>query len=118
MILVDTSVWIDHLRVGSLELAETLNSGDVLTHPFVVGEIACGGLENRAEILALLDSLPTAELATHSEVLEFVARRNLFATGLGWIDMHLLASTILSNCAMMTFDRALVRQAKKLGVAA
>ncbi len=107
MILVDTSVWIDHLRKGDPELAGFLGEGVVLCHPFVIGELACGNLENRAEILSLLAALPASPIASHEEGLSLLADRELAGTGLGWIDIHLLASALLSKCTLWTKDKAL-----------
>ena len=97
MILVDTSVWIDHLRKGDAELARTLEAGDVLTHPFIIGELACGNLTRRTPILGLLRTLPAAQVATDDEVLGFIERRKLMGRGMGYIDAHLLASIALTR---------------------
>ena len=112
MILVDTSVWIDHLRGGNPELARLLDQSLVLTHPFVVGELACGNLKHRTRILADLDALPRAVTATHDEVLRLIADRKLWGSGLGWIDAHLLASALLTGCGFWTLDRKLERAAR------
>jgi predicted nucleic acid-binding protein len=89
--LVDTSVWIDHFREADMDLESLLDEGRVATHPFVIGELACGSLHHRAEILRLLETLPSVPVATHDEVLALVDRHHLHGAGLGWIDMHLLA---------------------------
>lgn len=117
MILVDTSVWIDHLRRGEQELVKLLNEGVVLCHPFVIGELACGNLKNRAEILSLLAALPTPTVASHQEALHLLTKRKLSGKGLGWIDLHLLASALLSKCPLWTKDKALgtVAGALKIG---
>ncbi len=117
MRLVDTSVWIDHLRRSSSALASTLDAGDVLGHPLVIGEIACGRLHNRAEVLSLLAALPTAAVAEDDEALRFVEVQRLAGSGLGWIDVHLLASAILSRATLWTLDRRLRECARRLGVA-
>ena len=114
--LVDTSVWIEHFRRGHDGLRELLDAGQVTMHPFVVGELACGSLANRATILALLDALPTCPAADHDEVLALVERHRLFSTGLGWVDMHLLAAARLTGEFLLTLDAPLARAAKKLGV--
>ncbi|MFZ1948283.1 MAG: type II toxin-antitoxin system VapC family toxin [bacterium] len=114
MILVDTSVWVDHLRRGNRRLQSLLQENQVLGHPFVVGELACGRLRNRGEILDLLRLLPQAEIAEHDEVLDFVESRRLFGQGLGWTDAHLLASAILSRSGLWTLDRALAEAAAKI----
>jgi predicted nucleic acid-binding protein len=105
--LVDTSVWVDHLRHGNAKLATLLEGGSVCCHPFVIGELACGTLRNRNEVLALLGTLPQSALAEHEEVLTFVAQRKLAGRGLGWVDMHLLASALIGRCRLWTLDKAL-----------
>ena len=115
MILVDTSVWINHLRDGNDELRRLLNSSEVLCHPFIVGEIACGTMKNRSEVLDLLKALPQAIVAEHDEVMNFVNDKRLFGHGLGWIDVHLLASATLSKVTIWTADSALKRAAGRLG---
>lgn len=118
MVLVDTSVWIDHLRSGDAALADLLGEARVLTHSFVVGELACGNLQNRREILRRLGDLPEAPLATHPEVMGFVERHALMGRGVGYIDVHLLASTALADCARLwSRDRRLAGVAAELGLA-
>ena len=114
MVLVDTSVWIEHLRRGEPRLQDALSNGLVLGHPFISGELACGNLKNRAVILADLLALPPAIPASNDEVLTLVARRRLWGRGLGWVDVHLLASALLSQCDLWTFDRRLARVASEL----
>jgi len=118
MILVDTSVWIDHLRKGDSELASLLNEGVVLCHPYVIGELACGNLKNRDEILSLLAALPAPPVASHEEGLRLVADRKLAGKGLGWIDVNLLASALLSKCTLWTKDKALGAAASSLKIGA
>ena len=118
MILVDTSVWIDHLRSGELGLATALEGGRVLMHPFVLGELACGNLENRSEVLKLLGDLPVAPTATDSEALNFIERHVLMGRGIGYIDVHLLASAALDSVARLwTRDRRLSAAAAELELA-
>jgi len=118
MILVDTSVWIDHLRHGEQALAVLLEESRVLMHPFVIGEIACGRLSGRAETLELLDNLPSATLAEHHEVLAFVDQHRLYGQGIGYVDMHLLASVaLLPGAILWTRDRRLHSVASRLGCA-
>jgi predicted nucleic acid-binding protein len=117
MILVDTSVWIQHLRQGSPALSRHLTEGQVARHPFVVGELACGQIKNRSEILGLLTSLPCAEVATHEEVLQFIDTYRLMGKGLGYVDIHLLASAALTGIAIWTLDRRLQQTATILGLA-
>jgi len=114
MTLVDTSVWIDHLRQGNRQLATMLDTGGVCCHRFVIGELACGTLRNRDELLGLLKALSEAPIAQHEEVLSLIAHRNLAGRGLGWIDMHLLASALLARCTLWTLDKALAAAATEL----
>jgi len=116
MILVDTSVWIDHFRRGSRRLTGQLDDNEVLSHPFVIGELACSSLQKRKKILGLLVALPSAQLAGHDEILRFVDDHKLYGAGLGWIDVHLLGSALLTGCALWTADKALAAAAKKLGI--
>ena len=116
MILVDTSVWIEHLRKGSERLKSLLYNEQVLCHPFVVGELACGTLHNRQEILSTLRALPEARVAEQEEVLRFLEARRLYGRGLGWVDAHLLASTLLTGCRLWTLDQPLRKAAAALHV--
>jgi predicted nucleic acid-binding protein len=118
LILADTSVWIDHLRNDNARMASLLDEGVVVTHPFVVGELACGALANRVQILGKLADLPVASIAEHEEVLRLVEAKQLHGRGLGWIDAHLLAATILSGCAIWTLDKPLGRVAAELRIGA
>ncbi len=118
MILVDTSVWIDHLRAGDEHLGTLLESCQVLAHPFVTGELACGNLINRTEVLALLGQLPQAPLATDAEVLIFIEQFALIGRGIGYIDAHLLAAASLADPAWLwTRDQRLERAAASLALA-
>lgn len=114
MILVDTSVWVEHLRHGHNRLAALLGEGEVLVHPFVIGELALGNLRNRDENLFLLEHLPQATMASHEEVMDMVHSRKLAGSGIGWVDAHLLASCLLSGAGLLTMDYALTRLARKL----
>jgi predicted nucleic acid-binding protein len=117
VILVDTSVWIDHLRSGDRELDQALTKGEVLTHPLVLGELACGNIRNRGEILGLLGQLPSAREATDEEALALIDRRQLMGRGIGYIDVHLLAAASLTPSARLwTRDRRLAGIASELGV--
>ncbi len=117
MILVDTSVWVDHLRSSEPKLVAVLEGGRVMTHPFVVGELACGNLKNRGDILKLLGDLPAAPTAADIEVLEFIERRALMGRGIGYIDVHLLAAAVLSgDTRLWTRDKRLADAAKELGI--
>lgn len=117
MVLVDTSLWVAHLRDGNIGLQKLLNSGDVITHPFIIGELACGTLTNRAEILSYLYALPMATCAEHKEVMDFIERYRLMGKGLGYIDMHLLASALLTSSPLWTLDRQMSEAASLLGLA-
>lgn len=118
MILVDTSVWIDHLRVGEPLLVELLNANRVLTQPFVIGELACGNLNNRKTVLSLLRKLPMARLATDDEVLFFVERYGLMGRGIGYIDAHLLAAVSLTGTVRLwTRDKRLGAVAESMRLA-
>lgn len=117
MIVVDTSVWIDHLRRTNNALVSLLESDEVLVHPFVIGELACGNFRNRPAILRVLNRLPQPVKTTDEETLFFIEERSLHGRGLGLIDVHLLASTvILGTARLWTLDSRLQRAAEKLGV--
>ena len=118
MILVDTSVWVDHLQRGDAELAGLLERGSVVVHPFVVGELACGSLADRATVLELLQDMPMAVVAESDEVLGFIERHRLHGRGIGYVDAHLLASTALTRGATLwTRDLRLRAAAEALGCA-
>lgn len=117
MILVDTSVWIDHLRHGDAELTAALQAGQVDMHPFVVGELACGSLRARAEVLGLLQALPQLPMATDKEVLFFMDTHALMGRGIGYVDMHLLAAVQLGAKRLWTRDKRLHAIAAELGLA-
>jgi hypothetical protein len=114
MLLVDTSVWIDHLRYGTIGLTDLLSEGLVLMHPCVSGELACGNLKNRTAIIADLNAIPAATRATDAEVFHLIEDKRLWGRGLGWIDAHLLASALLSKCSFWTLDKRLERVARDL----
>lgn len=116
MVLIDTSFWVSYLRDGHPELKELLLEGKVACHPFVIGELACGSLQNRKEILKLLKALPMTQQATDEEVLCFIETHHLMGLGLGLIDVHLLASALLSGISLWTLDSPLKKAARNLGV--
>ncbi|HEX7154839.1 MAG TPA: type II toxin-antitoxin system VapC family toxin [Thermoanaerobaculia bacterium] len=119
MILVDTSVWVDHLQKGVRALAEALEQELVIMHPFVLGELACGSLKNRDEVLGLLAALPTAVVATDEETLLFIEQRKLMGKGIGYIDAHLLASvTLTADARLWTRDKRLIAAAAELRLVA
>jgi predicted nucleic acid-binding protein len=109
---------VDHLRHGNARLAALLGQAQVVGHPFVTGEIALGYLKRREEILALLASLPQATVADHDEVLRFVDDNELAGSGLGWIDVHLLAAAMLDRSWLWTLDRRLAGVSSRLGLEA
>ncbi len=117
MVLVDTSIWVSHLAKGHARLKTLLNKAEVVCHPFIIGELACGNIANRTEILSLLAELPTAIVAEHEEVLRFIDAHNLMGSGLGFIDVHLLASALLTRVPLWTTDKPLRTAAAKLNIA-
>ena len=117
MILVDTSVWVSYLRAGNSKFEQLLNDGEAACHPFIIGELACGNIKNRNEILSLLNALPKVNLLDNEEVLLFIERNNLMGKGLGLVDIHLLASTILSEAVLWTLDIKLKHKARISGMA-
>ncbi|KNZ32048.1 MAG: ribonuclease [Methylibium sp. NZG] len=118
MILVDSSVWIDHFRKTDATLSALLASRVVLCHPFVIGELALGQLSKRDAVLAALGVLPMAPLVPHDDVLAFVERHQLAGSGIGWIDVHLLASTLVGGrVSLWSRDRRLATAAAARGVA-
>jgi len=116
MMLVDTSVWIDHFRSGNDALATLLYHAEVLSHPFIVGELACGNLRQRDEILPWLAALPAVRSADHDEVLAMIATHRLMGSGIGWIDAHLLASAMFTDTVLWILDLPLARAARSIGV--
>lgn len=118
MILVDTSIWVEHLRRREPGLEASLSAGHVLMHPFVLGEIACGNLRRRTEVLSLMRELPQAPVATEEEVLEFIEHRRLMGRGIGYVDVHLLASSVLAGgTRLWTRDARLATVAMAIGCA-
>ena len=116
MILVDTSIWIDHLRRGDRQLAVRLEAGDVVCHPLVIGELACGSLSRRHEILELLAALPRTGQATHEEILVFIEKRHLHGGGIGLIDAHLLYAAVAEGHVVWTRDASQRQCAARLGI--
>jgi predicted nucleic acid-binding protein len=116
-VLVDTSVWIDHFRTEDRKLSELLEIASVVCHPFVVGELACGNLSNRTEILTYLDILPSAAQASLTDILDFIEIHELMGRGIGYIDVHLLASAKLEGVRLWTRDRRLHSVARSMGIA-
>jgi predicted nucleic acid-binding protein len=116
MVLVDTSVWVAHLRTGDTGLETLLNDSQVVCHPFIVGELACGNLKNRTELLTLLQALPVATQVDHEEVLLFIDNYRLMRKGLGYVDIHLLASALLDHLPLWTLDARLKEVSAKVGI--
>lgn len=117
MILPDTSVWIDHLRVADGQLTQILARKNALCHPFVIGEIALGAIPKRESVLRLLRALRQPQIATHDEVLQFIEQHSLFRRGIGFVDAHLLASVLLTpEARLWTRDKRLRAIATELGV--
>jgi len=116
MVLVDTSVWINHFRDGDRHLEKLLFNGDVVCHDYIIGELACGDLKNRNEIISLLQALPMASIVGFSEFLYFVEQHELSGKGIGFVDIHLLASAQLSQVPLWTADKRLKTAAAGLGL--
>jgi len=116
VILVDSSVWIDHFRKPSTRLAKLLSNENVLVHSMVIGELACGNLKNRVEIIALLKALPQARKADDEEILFFIEHHRLNGCGVGLVDVHLLASCFMTPCFLWTADKRLKAAARRLRV--
>ena len=116
MILVDTSVWIDHFHHSDEDLKTLLLSNQVCIHPFIFGELSCGNLSNRKEVLSLLRTLKNIDLALDEEVYVLIEERKLFGKGLGFIDIHLLAAAMIFHVPIWTRDKSLKRVAIELGI--
>jgi predicted nucleic acid-binding protein len=117
MILVDTSVWVEHFRSGNIGLDTLLQEGQVVCHPFIAGELTCGNIKNRSRILSLLSTLPIAHTAEHEEVMHIIEKYQLMGKGLGYVDVHLLASAMLTNIPLWTLDKKLNNVSTKLRTA-
>lgn len=117
MILIDTSIWVDHLRRGEPHLAELLERGLASFHELVLGELACGHLANRRKVLSLLSNLPKCHAATHEEALFFIERHHLMGRGIGYVDVCLLAAAALGQRRLWTRDKRLAAVAEELRIA-
>jgi hypothetical protein len=117
MILVDTSIWVEHLRESLPVLEDLLLKQRVLTHPSVIGELACGNLRRRAQLLGWLRRIPAASVARDQEVFSLIEEKRLWGKGVGWVDAHLLASGLITGCTLWTRDQPLHAAAMKLGMA-
>ncbi len=114
MVLVDTSVWVSHFRDGNDELASLLNDGRVLCHPLIVGELACGNLKEREVILSFLQLLPMSIEVEHEEALSFLEENRLMGKGMGYVDVHVIASAVLTGVPIWTLDKKLAQTADSL----
>jgi predicted nucleic acid-binding protein len=118
LILADTSIWVDHLRAGDPNLVRLLERAAILCHPFVIGELALGGLGRDSPVMDLLNSIPHAPVTSHAETLQFAYANRLAGSGIGWVDAHLLASTRLGAAAIWTRDKRLGTAAARMGISA
>jgi hypothetical protein len=116
VVLVDTSIWIDHLRIGEPRLAELLREDEVMIHPLIIEEIACGHLSNRSELLGLLEALRQAPDVDHAEIISFVGSRHIAGSGIGAVDAHLLASARLAGAQLWSRDKNMIRAARRLDI--
>ena len=116
MVLVDTSIWISHFRDNNSYLKNLLIDEVVACHPFIIAELACGNIKNRKEIIALLQALPQTLIAEHDEILAFIEHKKLMGTGIGLIDVYLLASSLLTSIPLWTTDKRLSASAKKMNI--
>jgi predicted nucleic acid-binding protein len=116
MVLVDTSVWARHLREGDSDLQRLLTDGKVMCHPFIIGEVACGNLKNRNEVLSLLRLLPMTIQAEHEEIMQFIEMNHLMGKGLGYVDVHLTASAVLTAVPIWTLDKRLDEANRGFGI--
>ena len=114
MVLVDTSVWINHFNKKDVILSKLLNGGKVVIHSFIIGELSCGKIKNRAEILSLLQNLPRTSILTLDEYLVFIESNKLMGKGLGFVDIHLLGSSLLTGSKLFTYDKKLAEVANSL----
>jgi predicted nucleic acid-binding protein len=116
MVLVDTSVWVRHLREGDPDLKQLLNDGQVLCHPYIVGELACGNMKNRSEVLSLMRLLPLVTTAQHEEILQFIEFNHLMGKGLGYVDVHLAASALMTRVPIWSYDKRLNAASEVMGI--
>jgi len=117
MTLIDTSVWANHLRRADPALVRLLDEAQVFCHPYVIGELACGRLAQRLDVLKLLARLPRLAPVSDAEAMMFIEVNRLAGSGVGWVDVHLLASARLAHASVFTADKALARAAERLGLA-
>lgn len=116
MVIVDTSVWISHLRHGNSTLQRLLQDGRVASHPFIIGELACGNISNRTEIISLMQALPMLDVVEHEELLLFIEYNQMMGKGLGFVDIHLLAGAMLASIPLWTQDKKLKQACSRLNI--
>lgn len=116
MVLVDKSIWIDHFQKGNSNLKKLLYDSEVVIHPYITGELACGNLSNRREILSLLESLPKTYVISQEEILEFITINRLYGQGVGIVDIHLIASSLLDSLKIWSMDKSLIRVAEHFNI--
>ena len=116
LVLADTSIWVTHFRKSENHLIQLLESGFVACHPFIIGELACGSLKNRNEIIQLLEALPNVPVLDHQEVMSFIESRKIMSKGIGYVDIHLLGSSLISDIPLWTLDKSLAKVASTLKI--
>ncbi len=116
MVLVDTSVWVSHLRSGNSRLQKLLEDGRVAIHPFIIGELACGNISNRTEIISLMQSLPMLDVIEQEELLLFIEHNRMMGIGLGFVDVHLVAAAMLAGIPLWSQDKKLRRACSRLNI--
>ena len=116
MVLVDTSIWISHLRYGNSRLQKLLEDGRVVIHPFIIGELACGNISNRTEIISLMQSLPMLDIIEHEELLLFIEQNQIMGKGLGFVDVHLMAAARLAGIPLWTQDKKFKQTCSRLSI--
>ncbi len=116
MVIVDTSVWISHLRLGNSRLQKLLQEGRVVSNPFIIGELACGNISNRTEIISLMQALPMLDAVEHEELLLFIEHNKMIGRGLGFVDVHLLAAAMLAGIPLWTQDKMLKQACSRLSI--
>ena len=114
LVLVDTSIWVTHFREGQKHLTQLLEQSQVASHPYIIGELACGILKNGGEIIPLLEALPIVDVLEHMEIMEFIESRKLMSMEIGYIDIHMLGSSLLSNTPLWSYDKSLIKAAISL----
>jgi predicted nucleic acid-binding protein len=116
VVLVDTSIWVDHLRKSNTGLVDLLDQAKVVMHPWVIGELACGNMKNRKELMLLFKALPSVEEASDEEVLQLIESKKLMGRGIGWVDVNLLATCLIGGVPIWTGDKNLRTVSAALGV--